>query len=481
MSPKVKKQVPRDVVIRWSRQPRQMTFLRACGLAYALEGGSPKPPAAEVIGYGGAAGGGKTDALLMAAIIACTTWPGIGVAYFRRQYPQLTGLGGAIQRSREFLTDWCKWNGEDRRWTFPNGSMLQFLHCNEESDVYNYQSQQFDVLLLDEATQFTRFQYRYLRSRNRPTQSGVTPFTALATNPGGVGHLWFKTEFVDPGPPEMVHQVEVEPGKRESHVFIPARLEDNAVLCERDPGYMARLDNLPESERRALRNGDWDVFKGQFFETWRRDLHVVNHFPIPPAWRRFRSLDYGLDMTACYWWAVAPDGHEFVYRELYQPNLTLSQAAARIIEVTPPQEHVRYTVASPDLWNRRQDTGIAGVEILRAAGLKGLVKADHRRVPGWRAMREHLEPKDETIDCFVDGKLTVKTVKVPKLRFFSTCTEAIRTIPALVRDEHDPEDVSDNCEDHAAESIRYGVMSRPKAELPRMPDYYEPENPWTGR
>ncbi len=471
----------REITIQWSRQPRQLTFLRACGLAYPFEGGGPQPPAAEVIGYGGAAGGGKTDALLMAGIIACLTWPGVGVAYFRRQYPQLTGLGGAIPRSRELLTGWCRYNGDDRRWTFPNGSMLQFCHCNEESDVYNYQSQQFDVVLIDEATQFTRFQYRYLRSRNRATRDGVTPFMALATNPGNVGHIWFRTEFVDIGPPETPKEVEVESGKFECHTFIPAKLADNQVLEQRDPGYRKRLENLPIDERRMLLEGDWDVFAGQYYSVWRREIHVIKPFSIPGNWRHFRSLDYGLDMTACYWWAVAPDGHEYIYRELYEPNLSLSQAAARVLELSPLGEDVRYTVASPDLWNRRQDTGFSGYEIMTRAGLRGLVKADDRRIPGWRALREHLEPYEETVERIVDGQVVQEKRTVAKLRVFETCTNLIRTLPALVHDEHDPEDVSDKCEDHGPEAIRYGVMSRPRAQVERPKDVYEPVNRWTGR
>ncbi len=471
------------VKLVWKRQARQMTFLRACGLSYPFDGGGPKKPSADVIGYGGSAGGGKTDALLMAGIIACLTWPGIGVAYFRREFPQLQGIGGAIPRSRELLTGWCRYDGENRRWTFPNGSMLQFCHCKEENDVYNYQSQQFDILLIDEATQFTRFQYRYLTSRNRATRAGVTPFAALATNPGNVGHIWFKSEFVDIGPPEEVREVEVEPGKFERHMFIPARLSDNQVLETRDPNYRKRLENLPEVDRRMLLDGDWDIFAGQYYSEFRRDVHVLKPFPLPEHWRRFRSLDYGLDMTACHWWAVDDEGREYVYRELYEPNLSLSQAAKRILVLSPADEHIAYTVASPDLWNRRQDTGFSGQEIMLRAGLRGLTRADDRRIPGWRALREHLTPYEETVERIVDGKVVQEKRTVAKLRFFECCPNIIRTLPALIHDEHDPEDVADKPHEitHAPESIRYGVMSRPRAQVGRKPDVYEPVNPFTGR
>jgi phage terminase large subunit len=393
--------------------------------------------------------GAKSDALLMAGIVAGLTYPGISIGYFRREYPMLEGPGGAIMRSHELMSGWARWNGGQRRWTFPTG-FLQFCHCKAEEDVYNYQSQQFDIVLIDEATQFLRSQYRYLRTRNRATRDGVTPFMALASNPGNVGHLWAQAEFIDPGPPEQVHEVEVEPGVFEKHLFIPAFLSDNRVLEQRDPGYRQRLEAQPEIVRRQLLEGDWSVFAGQYFKEWRPDIHVVEPFEIPHWWRRFRSLDYGLDCTACYWWAVDQSGRCYIYRELYQPDLILSEAAKRIRELTPAHEHIDYTVASPDLWNRRQDTGVAGYELLVQAGLTGIIRADDRRVPGWRLMREYLKPYTDE-----------QGVEVARLAVFNTCHNLIRTLPALIHDTHNPEDVSDACEDHGPESVRYGIMSRP--------------------
>lgn len=450
-----------ELILEWRRQPRQLAFLRACGLDHPFSGGTPRPAVANVIGYGGAAGGGKSDALLMAGIIGGLTFPGLKVAFFRRKGVELEGLGGAIMRSRELLAGaadagYVRWNGRSMRWTWKNGSMLQFCHCNEESDVHSYQSQQFDILLFDEGTHFSEYIYRYLLSRNRKTVAApnFTPFAAIATNPGGEGHGWFKREFVDPGPPEQVHRVEVEPGKYEYHLFLPAFLDDNQALVERDPEYRDRLERLPEIERRQLLYGDWNAFAGQYYPEWEQRLHVINPdgWPLAPWYKRFRSLDYGLDMTACHWWAVDGSGHCIVYRELCEPGLRLSQAAEAILDLSPPDENISYTVAAPDLWNRRQDTGKSGREILAAAGLKGLVRADNRRVPGWRVLREYLAP-------IIDEQ----GQRSARLRFYSTCTEAIRCIPLLQRDRRDPEDAADEPHEitHAPESIRYGIMSRP--------------------
>jgi phage terminase large subunit len=454
-----------NIKIEWAQQQRQMVFLRACGLSHPWDSGRPKPPQAQVIGYGGAAGGGKSDALLVCGIVAGLSFPGINIGYFRRTYSQLDGPGGAIMRSQELMSGWARWNGSLRRWTLPTGSILQFCYCDKETDVYNYQSQQFDIILIDEATQFARFQVRYLMTRNRATKSNVIPFTAMATNPGNVGHVWFKSDFIDPGSPEVVHDVEVEPGVFEQHIFIPSKLSDNQILEQRDPGYRRRLEAQDEATRKQLLDGDWDIFAGQYFSCWRRELHVVRPFEIPEWWRRFRSLDYGLDCTACYDWAVDQSGTCYITKELYKPDLTLSLAAKEILEWSNPAVSYAYTVASPDLWNRRQsnpnkpETGISGVEIMQQAGLRGLTKADNRRIPGWEALHEFLLPQPDERDEMS-----------PRLIIFENCINLIRTLPALIRDEHNPNDVSDKCEDHGPESIRYGIMSRPAlSAIPKPP------------
>ena len=440
--------------IKWWPQPRQLAFLDACGLAHPFTGKKPSKPKARVIGYGGSAGGGKSDSLLAADIIAALTFPGINIGFFRREYPQLEGPGGAIMRSHELLTGIATWNGGQRRWTFPNKSVLQFCHCKNEDDVFNYQSQQFDIESFDEGTQFTRFQVRYLMTRNRATKPNVTPFVMIGTNPGNIGHAWFKGEFIDPGTPEVPHEVEVEPGQYERHIFIPAKLEDNQILEQRDPGYRKTLEAQPEQVRKQLLEGDWDVFSGQYYPEWRRDIHVIRPIEIPKWWHRYRSLDYGLDTCSCHWWAIDNSGLAYCYRELYQPDLKLSSAAQIIADMTPRDEHISYTVASPDLWNRRQDTGKSGVEVMSEYGLKGLIRADNRRVEGWRELREWLAIFDDE-----------QGVPASRIRFFDTCKDAIRVIPGLIHCNRNPEDVSDKVEDHAAEDTRYFVMSRPARSL----------------
>src|SRR5690606_3422570 len=244
---------------------------------------------------------------------------------------------------------------------------------------HKYQSAEYGFIGFDELTHFTKYMWTYLvGSRLRSTVPGAWPRARAASNPGNIGHLWVKEMFVDKGLRDIVW--EDETGVR--YAFIPARVQDNPYLLKNDPDYIRRLQSLPEAERRALLEGDWNVFAGQYFPEWREDIHVVEPFEIPKWWKRFRRLDYGLDGTAGYWLAVSPEGKLYVYRELYMPILTHTAGAEIILSMPANDEIISYTVASPALWNGRQDRGIPGGGIMAHAGLKGLVPADNRTDPG---------------------------------------------------------------------------------------------------
>jgi len=472
--------------IDWIPQKRQLRFLKACGLDYAFpvymeknedekpklvkrddKPDTPTRPEADVIGYGGAAGGGKSDALLMALFIGCLTFPGANGAYFRRTFRQLEGAGGAIMRSKELFDGFpgAKWHGTKRRWTFEslNNSVIVFNHLQKQDDVYDYQSQQFDFICFDEATQFTKFQYMYLATRNRATVQGVKPFMALATNPGGVGHQWFKQQFVDVGVPEEPHDVEVNPGVFRKHIFIPAKLSDNIILEDRDPHYRKNLEAQSEIERKRLLEGDWNIHEGQYFPEYSEEVHELEPFEIPDYWKRFISIDYGLDMSAVLWYALDNHGFYYCYKELMKPNLSLSDLALEIQKKTGPieRELLAYTVASPDLWNRRQETGKPGVQILRENGMSdfGLRPADNRRVEGWRVVREYLKPIEDPLSDEPE-----ETPLVARMRFLKGPVQKLCSdIPLLQHDDKNPDDVADQPHDitHAPESLRYFCMSRP--------------------
>ena len=459
----MKKPVTR-VEIQWRKQPRQIEFLRACGLSFPFEGGGPRPPVARILLYGGSAGSGKSDALLIVGFIACVTWPKCNVVYFRREYPDLEGPGGAIPRSKELFSQIGKWHGGQRRWTFPGGGILEFSHCKREDDVYGFQSQQFDVLLIDESTQFTEFQLNYLLTRNRATVDGIIPFCAMATNPGGVSHGYHKKRFVDAGPWGLPVDVEVE-GKIERHIFIPARLSDNKVLEERDPGYRSTLERQPEEIRRALLDGDWNVFAGQYFKTFRREkdgkpYHVIPPEEIPREWRRFASIDWGFKAPcAVLWHAIDPAmGRVKTYRELYVTEHRAAEVAELFVELSKYKdgtpEDIAYVKMSPDAWAERglgskaQPGEVVAEEFIKRQ--INVEPADNRRVLGWNRMREYMAEAP-------DG--------LPWWQVFETCPNLIRTLPEMIHDKRHVEDIDKDGEDHAC-FVAGTMVETSKGEVP---------------
>lgn len=298
--------------------------------------------------------------------------------------------------------------------------------------------------------------YTYMISRCRGA-NGYPKRIKSSTNPGGVGHMWVKLRFVDIGPSGQIHECRMETGQKNTRLFIPSFVTDNKFLMESDPEYVKRLDALPEKERKALKEGNWDIFDGQYFKDFDRSIHVIEPFEIPEKWDRYRTMDYGLDMLACYWIAIDPRGNEFVYKELYEPDLIISDAAKRILEVNG-EDKIKYSYAPPDLWNRRNDTGKSAYEIFRENGVK-LTKSSNDRIVGWYAVQEHLKivkQKDEQ---------TGKEIRRSKLRIFNTCINLIRTLPVVQRDEKNPNDVAKNPHEltHAPDAIRGFCIERTKA------------------
>jgi hypothetical protein len=464
--------------IRWKSQPRQMKFLRACGLSHAIEGGEPKKPVAKFIGYGGAAGGGKSDALLVAGIIYCLTYPRAKVGFFRRRFTQLEGSGGAIMRSRELLGGIAKYNEKNHRWTFPNGSILTFCYCDKEGDVQNYQSSMFDVTLWDEATHFTWSMISYIALSRSRSVRGYPTFAALATNPGGVGHQWFKQHFVKSGTPENVRVIELEPGKKRSVIFIPAKLSDNLILEKMDPDYRRNLEAMPEHLRKQLLEGDWDTAEGMAFTEWREGIHVCDPFHIPDEWTRFRALDWGYAKPySVGWYAVDYDGRMYKYRELYGyggrddvgSKEDPADVAKKIIEMeTKPdgtKEYIRYAVADDAIFGGRQDNSPSVAEQFNTAFGSNAVhwqpvgKGPRSRIYGKVEVHHRLKWEKDA-----DGNWTGEP---PMLVFFNTCRHTIRTLPNMVLDDNNPEDVDTTLEDHAYDETRYACQSYPIT--PRKP------------
>ena len=392
--------------------------------------------------FGGAAGGGKSYAQCIDALLFALKYPGSKQLLLRRTFPELEL--SILRTVREmYPAEIWRYNVQQHTGRFLNGSVVDFGYINSEQDLTRYQSAEFDVIRFDELTHFTEEMYRYLFSRLRGANSFPKQIKS-STNPGSVGHGWVKARFIDPAPANTV--ITTAQGTRR---FIPSKVQDNRFLMENDPEYIERLKNLSENEQKALLYGSWDVFEGQYFTEWDREKHVIEPFTVPEDWRRFRSMDWGFNDPCCVlWYAVGPDGTLYVYREMYVRQVMSPDLADRVKELSEG-EKIAYTAASPDMWAERGIADISGVTIAEVFASHGvpLIKADNTRVPGWQRVREYLQVPE-------GGR--------PRLQIFSTCTNLIRTLPVMTYDAHRVEDVGDGLEDHACESLRYGIMSRPR-------------------
>ena len=293
--------------------------------------------------FGGAAGGGKSYAQVIDACIYALKYPKSRQLILRRTYPELEKSLIRVHLSL-YPGDMYRYSASKHSGIFKNGSIIDFGYLDNQNDVYKYQSAEYDVIRFDELTHFTEDMYLYLISRLRGV-NGYPKQVKSTTNPGGVGHSWVKARFID-----IAEPYKVTTAKSGTRVFIPSLVTDNRFLMAADGDYVKRLENLPDKESRALLLGEWDMFDGQFFTEFDRSVHLVSPFEIPDTWRRYRCLDYGLDMLACYFVAMSDRGKAYVYKEIYESGLIVSQAAQRIKEAT--NEKIYATFAPPDLWNR---------------------------------------------------------------------------------------------------------------------------------
>ncbi|MFT9498259.1 phage terminase large subunit [Anaerosolibacter sp.] len=396
------------------------------------------------IAYGGARGGGKSWAMRRKFVLLALRYPKLRILLLRRTLPELEA--NHIMPLLEELNGFAKYNDQKKIFVFPNGSFIKLGYCKYEKDVFQYQGHEYDVIGLEEATHFTETQKDFLTTCNRNTRSDFTPRMYYTSNPGNVGHVWFKRLFVDKD-----HRGNEKP---EDYVFIPARVYDNKVLMEMNPEYVSTLENLPENLKRAHLHGDWDVFEGQYFSEFNRDIHVVEPFVIPDHWNKYTTKDYGLDMLANYWIAIDTYNNAYVYKELYESGLIVSKATNKIKKING-NDKIKIKYAPPDLQNRQKDTGKSIFDLFAESG-EYLSKADNSRVNGWMAVKEWLKIIDEK------DVETGEIVKTSRLKIFSNCVNLIRTLPQLQRDERDPNDVATEPHEitHAPDALRYFCIMR---------------------
>ena len=401
--------------------------------------------------YGGAAGGGKSYGQLIDAFLYAMRYERSKQIIFRRTLPELEKSLIRVSLGL-YPREVYSYQKAAHTGTFVNGSLIDFAYCDCEEDVYKYQSAEYDVIRFDELTHFTESMYVYMLSRCRGA-NGYPKLIKSSTNPGGLGHSWVKSRFIDIGAPDHEHRA----GKV-TRIFIPAKLTDNKFLMQSDPEYMARLEALDERDRLALLDGVWDLAEGRFFESFDRKVHVIPPFEITDEYNRYIALDYGLDMLAAYKIAVDRCGNAFVTDEVYDgkdsggEGLIVSKAASALKRLCG-NDDIRAIYAPPDLWSRQKDSGRSISRIFFENGIS-LTRVSASRVTGWLTLKEWLKPYTGE-----DGSITAK------LKIFDRCTNLIRTLGAIQCDSQNPSDCSVTPHEltHAPDALRYFVMGNPKS------------------
>ena len=400
-------------------------------------------------GYGGARGGGKSHAVRIDAVRGALKYPGIKILIVRRRYTDLQG--NYVEPLNKILPSTiAEYNSQLHQYYFINGSTIKLGHFQSYGQAADeYQGQEFDWIFMDEATQFTEQEFRLLGGCLRGVNNIPKKFR-LTMNPGGVGHRWVKRLFID----RQFKTDCANPEENENpddYEFIQALVTDNTALMKSNGGkqYLAMLSSLPENIRNAHRYGDWDALGGNYFPEFQTATHVCEPFAIPPSWARYRAFDYGLDALAVLWFAIAPNGRVYMYRELKKSGLIVSDAAQEILSNTGVNEKIVTTYAPDDIWSRQKDTGKTMAEVFLSNGV-AIVKASRSRVQGWLQVKEFLAPME-------DGK--------PKLMVFNTCQNFIDDIQAIQASDKDPNDCATEPHDitHLPDACRYFCISRTMA------------------
>jgi len=425
--------------------------------------------------YGGAAGGGKSYILRWGAVwFLIYMWKAYGivagkVALFCEDYPSL-----ADRQISRIKSEFPRWLGRLHR-TEADGLVFELdatwgggmIMLRNLDDTSKYNSVEFMAVFVDELTRNPEKKqqdvgniFDELRKRIRWPGLGDEvnlPF-AGGTNPGGKGHGWVRRYWLDKDFPE-----ELKPYESQFY-FIQALCTDNPHLRA---SYYADLLSLPEPLRSAYAEGRWDLFQGQFFAEWRTALHTCKPFKIPSYWKRFAAMDWGYASPACIlWFAVSPEARVFAYREFYERHWTnerIGKEAARL----SAGEAIGYRVLDPSCFPAEKEIqiGKSDAEQLQEAGWP-CIKAANDRQAGWSQMRQYLHWERNEKGVYT---------RLPMFQAFENCSNFIRTLPTLVYDAHNTDDLDTDGEDHAPDTCRYGLMSRPavtRIPLDQMPEEY---------
>lgn len=436
---------------------------------------------------GGAAGPGKSLALLMdpiqtqlieehrrwqrGEITSSVGW----AIHFRREFPRLEQTIERSHRLFRAIDPGAHWERDNHRWTFSCGYKIQFGHVKDDQDRINYQSNEYTHIAWDELCEFSKEVYEFVNTRLRTSDPVLQTKLRIvaATNPGG---NWVRDYFVEPareGRALLTKTIVLDDGSEveRTRVFIPATLKDNP-----DPAFRRRyemeLQDKPPHIRRALLYGDWYVLPGAFFADEFEECHRVKPFTIPSGWKRFRSMDWGYKSPCVVlWWAVDTDNNLICYRELNFSRLDAGEAARKIRDVEKAH----------DEWDDRRDcsrlSGPADTQIWEQRGTIGPTIAETMMNEGvyWEKCTKN---RHASVQQFLKRlKDRSGEQKAPAIRFFNTCRNTLRTIPAIGTDDNDPELPEDGGDDHWLDTVLYACMYRTSAAkqdtLPHSLQWYD--------
>ena len=431
-------------VIEYRPNRKQLRFLRA---------------KAKHVGFGGARGGGKSWAIRVKGRLLANRWPGIKILIVRRTLVELRN--NHIDPLKAMLRGYAKYNQQERKFIFPNGSSISFEFFDSDKDEFKYQGVEYDVIFIDEATQFQENWLKIITSCCR----GVNDFPHriyYTCNPGGPGHQYIKRIFVD-----RDFRGDEKP---EDYVFIQSLVTENKALLDASPEYISFLKNLPPKLKKAWLYGDWNVMEGMYFEDFRdseegyddhRWTHVINPFKPKAHWPVYRSFDWGYNKPfSCGWWTVDDDGVIYRIDEMYGVEYSAGEPIPDKGVKWPPEkvfteirkhemEHPYLKgkniqgIADPAIWDA--ESGVSFAETAAKCGVF-FQPGDNARIPGW--MQIHY-------------RLMFDEAGYAQMYIFKTCRNFIRTITTLEYDKNKPEDLNSKGEDHALDETRYFCQSRP--------------------
>lgn len=405
--------------------------------------------------FGGARGGGKSFALLIDPLRYCDK-ENHSALIIRRTMPELRDLIAHSHRLYPKCFPGAKFKEQEKLWTFPSGARIEFSYAENEQDALRHQGKAYTGIYIDELPQYPDDSVlTLLKGSLRSVDPNIPTFLRCTGNPGNVGSMWVKDMFIDPAPANETFYVNVnsdDPNSpRISRKYIKSTLADNPYLTQTED-YKNMLLSLPEIKRKQWLEGDWSVFEGAAFSDFDPSVHVIEPFQIPDSWTKYRACDWGYSTPFCVLWlAVDYDDVIYVYREFYGKGLTADIFARRVRELELG-EYVQYGVMDSSVWARRGDIGPPIPEVMRQNGClwRPSDRTKGSRVSGWMELHRRLRVIQDAY-----GNPTAK------IKIFNNCRNLIRTLPLLPTDPNNPEDINSATEDHAADALRYGIMSRP--------------------